>query len=100
MPKFRVEIHGSNFEIGVIKRRFLFWETLHRKPVGFYTTRFVERENANDAIAAVLEMLAAELEADGRNTTHSVLELVEIQEDDAAFDLYAPGAGFTFYSDG
>jgi hypothetical protein len=100
MPEFRVEIRGSNFEIGVIKRRFLFWKTLHQQKVGFYTTRFVERDNANDAIAAVLGILAAELEADGRSTTHSVMEVLEIQEDDDAFDLYAPGAGFTFYFDG
>ena len=51
MPLFRCMIRGENFPGQVIRQRGL---------VGFYTTRFVEAENAEEAEFAGLEMLRAD----------------------------------------
>ena len=98
MPKFRVSVHGKDYKIGIVQRRFLFRKKHVWKQAGFYTTRFVESDNANEAIFQVFETLQMELERDGRTTENSSLELEEIQEDDKGFELYAPGTGYTFYT--
>lgn len=99
MIKFRVDVHGKHFRVQLIKKRWLRREQLSSKLVGFYTTRFVEAANANEAIDKVFEKLRTELANDGRATEDSILELNEICEDDSGFDLYSPGGGYTFYTE-
>jgi hypothetical protein len=96
MTKFRVTVHGHNYRIGIAEGR-LFWKTYTSKMMGFYTTRFVEAETANKAIAIVFELVRHELETDGRVTAGSRLELEEIQVDENGFEHDAPGSGYTFY---
>lgn len=51
---------------------------------------------ASEAIDQVITMITAELHSDGRWTENSTIEVEEIHKDDEAFELYAPGTGFTF----
>ena len=98
MSKFRVSVHGKNFQLGSVKKRF-FRNEFSRRSVGFYTTRFVEAETANEAIDTVFALLRLELESDGSVTRESSIELEEIREDEEGFDMHAPGEGYTFYGD-
>lgn len=99
MPKFLVRVAGENYAIRVLTRHwFLFRKELVRNS-GFDTTRFVEAENANLAIAEVMTIVQGELESSGRTTPESTIELVEVREDAEAFDEFSPGAGFTFSVD-
>jgi hypothetical protein len=97
MPKFRVLIHGENYRIRRRRRKFLFFKQTVSTAAGFYTTRFVEAESADEAFEKVLKIVKIETETDGRATERSTLKAAEIEEDEEAFDLYAPGGGFTFY---
>ena len=97
MPKFLIRLHGENYKIKIEKRDFLFRKRSEWKDVGFYTTRFVESETANEAIEKALEMVRKELEEIAVSNQNSNLTFDEIEEDEEAFDLYAPEAGFTFY---
>ncbi len=97
MTKFRVDVHGKNYSLDVMRKRFFFLRTFEKRAVGFYTTRFIEAETANDAIETVFSLLRSELCNAGRQTEHSNLELKAIQEDEVGFDRNAPGGGFTFY---
>jgi len=97
MIKFRVHIHGKHFLVRVIRKRWFRPDELLSKPAGFYTTRFVQAPNANEALDEVLKNLRDELDRDERTTGESIMELVSIGEDEDGFDQYAPGAGYTFY---
>ncbi|HEX8735538.1 MAG TPA: hypothetical protein VF721_09460 [Pyrinomonadaceae bacterium] len=77
----------------------MFRKKIDWKQVGFYTTRFIESETANEAIERVFKIIDAELREAGRVTADSTMELSEIQEDEKGYDLYAPGGGFTFYNE-
>jgi hypothetical protein len=98
MIKFRVSVHGRNYQIGIMKRVRFVRKELSTNSVGFFTTRFVEAESATEAIEIVFSALTTDLEQEGRTTHDSVLDLEGICEDDAGFDEYAPGNGYTFYS--
>ncbi len=98
MAKFKVSVHGKNYRIGEIRKRYFFRKEYVWRSVGFYTTRFIEAETANEAIEIVFALLRTELYNDGRQTDNSELELQEIQEDENGFDEYAPGGGYTFYT--
>jgi selenophosphate synthetase-related protein len=98
MPKFVVQIGGENFRIRVVRRNW-FRDRYHWVNTGLSTTRFVEAETATEAIERVLEVVRKELTEMGRITEDSTLELESVREDDEAFDLYAPGKGFTFSID-
>ena len=95
MPKFAVRVGGENYRIGIVKRKW-FRDRYQWKNAGFSTTRFVEAETANEAIEKVFEVVRSELKEMGRTTKDSTLELEGVREDEEAFDLYAPGKGFTF----
>lgn len=97
MPKFRVLIHGENCLIQSGKRKFLFFKQTVLAEAGFYTTRFVEAGSADEAIEKAFEIVKIEMEAKSCATERSTLKVEEIQEDEEAFDLHAPGGGFTFY---
>lgn len=96
MPKFLVRVSGENYSIKVVTRRLFFFKRKEVKRVGLTTTRFIEADNANLAIDGVMDRVRGELEAEGRTTPDSFLELVEIREDADAFDEFAPGTGYTF----
>ena len=98
MTKFRVPVHGRNYQILRMRKNGFLGREYSSVSVGFYTTRFIEAESANDALELVFALLKAELEADTRITKESIMELDEICEDESGYDNYAPGAGYTFYS--
>ena len=97
MPQFMVRISGENIKVRFTKRVWLFWTRDQVRDAGFVTTRFVESESANEAIEFVIDKITKELNAEKMTTENTVLELDKIKEDEDAFDLYAPGKGFTFY---
>ena len=97
MPKFKVYVHGKDYEIQEEKRKFFLMKEITWKPINFYATRFVDCESANEAIEQTFDIVNKEIAGIGRATSKSKLELKEIQEDDELFDIYAPGKGFTFY---
>jgi len=97
MPKFSVKLHGEHYQIKVEKRDFFFRKRSEQKNVGFYTTRFIESESANEAIEITLKLVEREIEEVANSTLRSSLTINEIQEDEEAFNSYAPGGGFSFY---
>ena len=97
MYKFIISIHGMHYKIKTRKRIFLFRKQTVIQNVGFYATRFVQAESANTARETVFEIIRNELKNVAEKTDNSLLELSKIQENDEAYDLYAPGEGFTFY---
>ena len=100
MPKFKVVIHGARYMLRTTEKRFVLFSREILKERGFYTTRFVECENEDDAASLVFRMIETDFHNSGISSTDkSVLELEKIVVDDEGFDRYAPGAGFTFYSD-
>ena len=96
MPKFSLIVEGENLLVAITKRE-KFGEDVSWNLGGFYATRFIESENADEAIKQVFEMLKEELEDFAKFTENSKFALSEIREDEKAFDLNAPGKGFTFY---
>ena len=99
MPKFKVRIVGRNYRIGSAKRTLFLKRQTEWKTAGFYTTRFIETDTANTAISEVMTLLEMELESDGRKTAEGTMELDEIEVNEEAYDLYAPGSGYTFFVD-
>lgn len=97
MAKFLVTLQGEHYKIKVEKKDFFFRKRSKWKNVGFYTTRFVECETANEAIEKIFEIVKTELQAIAYPTKISKLTLDRIKEDEEAYNLYAPGNGFTFY---
>jgi hypothetical protein len=94
MPKFAVLLHGRGCRIEVDQGRWV-----RRKPkiqtMGFYTTRFVDCSSAEEAVSKTTEMVREEL----RNSSIDPPEIsVEsVLEDEAGYDQFAPGGGFTWY---
>lgn len=99
MPKFKVLLHGQNYEMRVQEKSFLFRNQSVWKIVGFYTTRFIESNSMNEAAEEIIKTIRAELNKTCRANVNSTLEISKIQEDEDAYNLYAPGKGFTFYSE-
>jgi hypothetical protein len=99
MPKFLIKLHGEHYKIEVEKKDFFFRKRSDWKNVGFYTTRFIESETAGEAIEKALELVEKELVEIADSTENSSLILEQIQEDDEAYNLYAPGSGFSFYAE-
>lgn len=92
MKKYRVFLHGKNFLIRFDGRK---------QVVGFYTTRFVEAENPEEA-----ENKAVQLIREDRKLQKVVLNdksdppmiFVEEIEEKVSFDgVKLPGTGYTFY---
>lgn len=99
MPKFTVRVHGQHYKGQFEKRDWLFRRRPVMKWAGFYTTRFIETDSADQAVEQILEIIGAEVGSHFEITETSQFELLSIEEDDEAFDLYAPGAGYTFYTE-
>ena len=94
MPKFKVSLHGTGcwmtpgLRPGVIQQP---------RPMGFYTTRFVEAASPEEAASRAVEMVAAEVAPHGRPGRPCRVTAERVGEDEAGFDLHAPGAGFSWY---
>lgn len=97
MRKFLVRVVGKNFRVLVQERKWFFGKKSCWRQVDFLTTIFIETESANSAIKQVTDALMTELEKEDRTTNDSIIELEEVRVDDKAYDLYAPGSGFTFF---
>lgn len=98
MTKYKIILHGKKFRIhyrekGLARSRVLWKET------GFYATRFVEAPDNEGAVASALELLTGELSERKMYADSSSIEVVKVIEDASGYDRYAPGGGFTFYSD-
>lgn len=95
--KFAVSVHGCGCHVllddGSGNPRL--------RRVGFYTTRFVTAVNAEAASEEAIRLIRRELREYLKNPPDYpyTLEVEESREDPAAFDRYAPGAGFTWYED-
>ena len=94
MPKYLVRVEGHGCRIRIRSADGSIATTS-----GFLTTRFVEApgpQEAQQRAFALIQMDLATLDADGSLDTCR-LSADEIREDPRAFDVYAPGAGFTWY---
>ena len=63
-------------------------------PAGFFTTRFVEALDPAEAGRSALEVVRHEIVAMGATCS---LAVSEVRRDDRAYDLHAPGRGFTWF---
>ena len=89
MPLYRCLIHGKNFPGVLIKSK---------KPCGFYTTRFVEASDPEEAELKVVGLLRddASLQVSEKHRTSDAR--VFFDEIEEVSDITGPNKGFTFYS--
>lgn len=68
---------------------------------GFFTTRFIEAENAQDAENKVIELLRIELASfvENAGSDSPVMFVEEIEELDSFEGLTMPGTGFVWFPD-
>jgi len=101
--KFRVLLAGDGFYLVTEERRWL----RRRRVVsrcGFFTTRWVEAATTVEAAEVAKAMVLEELKdrsdfiANGPDQPWTVT-VEEVTEDEAGFDEFGPGAGFTWYDD-
>jgi hypothetical protein len=96
VTKFVVVLQGGYFDLGLSFDRF---PADH--PYGFYTTRYVEADDADAAVARAFALVHEEVRAQQLRPSDSVapfLRVDEIFEVEAfADDITPPGAGFGFY---
>ena len=85
-------VEGVNFLIGM--------DSEIRK-YGFFTCRFVEAWDKDEAEAKVIEMLRVELKTLVQNekSDSPMMFLEEIEELETFGEFKVPGAGFTWYPD-
>jgi hypothetical protein len=92
MKKYKVMVEGVNFLIGVngeIRKH------------GFFTTRFVEAFDKDEAEARVMDMLRVELKTLVQNekSDSPMMFVEEIEELERFGEFKVPGAGFAWYPD-
>jgi hypothetical protein len=97
--KFVIRLKGENYGMERIKRDWLLRKRICQSVVGFYTTRFVEADNANLAIEKATRIVSRELEGVVAFREDSTFEIESVEENSRLFDQYAPGRGFTFFVD-
>lgn len=92
MKKYKVIIEGANFLVRV--------GTETRK-LGFFTTRFVEAQDEQEAENKTIDMLRVELETLVQNdkSDSPMMFVEEIDELKSFGEFEVPGAGFTWYRD-
>ena len=92
MKKYRVMVEGINFLIRVDT------ETMKH---GFFTTRFVEARDEDEAESKVVEMLRVELKTLVQNeqSDSPMMFVEEIEELESFGEFKVPGAGFSWYPD-
>jgi hypothetical protein len=92
MKKYKVMVEGVTFLIGM--------DSEIRK-YGFFTTRFVEAWDKDEAEARVMEMLRVELKTLVQNekADSPMMFVEEIEELETFGEYNVPGAGFAWYPD-
>ena len=94
MKKYRILVRGRNFLLKLDGKAEKF---------GFYTTRFVEAQNENQAEDVAISTLRADPTlCDGvlnQQSDSPMLFVEEIIELDSFDGLNTPGRGFSFYSE-
>lgn len=98
MAKYKVVFRGEKFRARY-EQKVLFRTRVYWKETGFYATRFVEAPDEDAAVASTLTIITEELSDMKMYADSSSIEAVKVVEDAAGYDQYAPGGGFTFYSD-
>ena len=92
LKKYRVMVEGANFLI-----------SLDDEPtkLGFFTTRYVEAQDAREAEAKAMDMLRVELSELVQNdmADSPVMFLEDITELDSFLDCPTPGTGFSWFPD-
>jgi hypothetical protein len=92
MKKFKVFINGANFIFGQKNKEKNLRE-------GFYTTRWVEANNSNEAEIMANELIWDELKLKVFNDPSDppIMHVEEIEELEDFGDHHIPGTGFAFY---
>lgn len=92
MKKYKVTVEGVNFLIRV--------DTEIGK-YGFFTTRFVEAWDKDEAEASVIDMLRVELKALVQNekSDSPMMFVDDIEELETFGEFLRPGTGFAWYPD-
>lgn len=92
MKKYRVRTEGKNFIVKI--------DEIPEK-LGFFTTRFIEAENEQEAEKKALDLIRNELSGAVLNDRSNppVMFTEEVIELDSFGDNLTPGSGFTWYSD-
>ncbi|MFT3898062.1 MAG: hypothetical protein QM719_10285 [Thermomonas sp.] len=92
MPLFRCLIRGDNFSGKLIGKK---------KPIGFYTTRFVEAETSKEAELLALELLKNDpnLEVAPKYRTEDARVFFEKIDEVPQDTKRVPNNGFTFFLD-
>jgi hypothetical protein len=90
MKKYKVMVEGVNFLVEM--------DSEVRK-YGFFTTRFVEALDQDDAKGRVIEMLRVELKTlvQNKKSDSPMMFVEEIEELETFGKFKVPGAGFTWY---
>lgn len=97
MPKFKVVMNGSGCLIAASEKR---WGLLPRtalKPVGFYTTRFVEALCPEDAIRQAISLTEEELKTVNRSQSPPRIVVDEVEEEATGYEMLGAGSGFSWY---
>jgi len=89
-------VEGVNFLIGVEDGA-----GIEIRKYGFFTTRFVEAWDKDEAEAKVIEMLRIELKTRVQNVKSDspMMFVEEIEELETFGEFEVPGAGFAWYPD-
>jgi hypothetical protein len=96
MQKFAVLVEGLGCT-GIVFRRE---DGTTYRPQGFYATRFVEAPHSSAAGETVLRLIEQELiQLDRTSHPSCRLGIAEVTVDTDAFDRYAPGQGFTWFTE-
>jgi hypothetical protein len=93
MPLFRCFIRGDNFPGKLIGKK---------EPIGFYTTRFVDAETAEQAEMLAVDLLRndADLDVAAKHRTQDAKIHFEKIEEVPAETERKPNKGFTFFTMG
>ena len=96
MKKYRVMVEGVNFLIGMEEG-----SSIEVGKYGFFTTRFVEALDADDAETKVIEMLRVELKTMVQNekSDSPMMFVDEMEELETFGEFEVPGRGFTWFPD-
>lgn len=92
MNKYKILIEGNNFQI---------LENREVRRLGFYTTRFIQAVDVEDAKKIALELIRAELkDAVVNEKDNPPLMFIDKADEILTFgDNLIPGSGFTWFKD-
>lgn len=97
MPKYKVSLRGTGCWLHTGRS---FRGLGRRQPprrVGFYTTRFIEADSPEEAGRRAVESVTQEVSAYHLPDRPWSVTVEDVHEDEAGFEMHAPGAGFSWY---